>query len=160
MLEGLLQSEPEKSLEAIATVHEHGYEPAQFTSELLELIRNAALASLAPSSKAFLDITEDERNRLLELSKGVSAEVFSQYFDVLMEVHDRVARSSRPRLVLEMAVARLSSTRTVEPVGALLTRLEGIEKRLRGAGVQPQAAPAHRRRMAPAAHTPCSSLRS
>ena len=36
MLEGLLQSEPEKSLEAIATVHEHGYEPAQFTSELLD----------------------------------------------------------------------------------------------------------------------------
>ena len=143
MLEGLLQAEPTRSLEAIATVYEHGYELSQFTSELLELIRNAALASLSPSSKPFLDITEDERNRLLELSKGVSPEVFSQYFDVLMQVHDRVARSSRPRLVLEMAVARLASTRAVEPVGALMARLESLEKRLRTSGVQALPARAH-----------------
>jgi len=138
MLEGLLQGQPDQALEAIATVYEHGYEMAQFTSEILELVRNAAIASLAPSSKAFLDITEDERERLLVLSEGVGVEVFSRYFDVLMEVHDTVSKSSRPRLVLEMAVARLASTRRVQPMGALLKRLEGLERRLRsGGGDQP-----------------------
>jgi|GEM_PF-628555 len=143
MLEGLLQAKPDESLEAIATVYEHGYELSQFTAELLELVRNAALASLSPSSKAFLDITEDERKRLLELSKGVSADVFSRYFDVLMEVHDTVSKSARPRLVLEMAVARLSTTRSVQPVDVLLSRLEGLERRIRNAGATPSPPVVH-----------------
>ena len=143
MLEGLLQAKPDESLEAIATVYEHGYELSQFTAELLELVRNAALASLSPSSKAFLDITEDERKRLLDLSKGVSADVFSRYFDVLMEVHDTVSKSARPRLVLEMAVARLSTTRSVQPVDVLLSRLEGLERRIRNAGATPSPPVVH-----------------
>ena len=146
MLEGLLQGKPDQSLEAIATVYEHGYELAQFTSEILELVRNAALASLSPSSKAFLDITEDERTRLLSLSEGVGVEVFSRYFDVLMDVHDTVSKSSRPRLVLEMAVARLATTRSVQPVGALMKRLEGMERRLRTGGASSPRPQVHQSR--------------
>ena len=59
-------------------------------------------------------------------------------FRSLIEVHDQVARASRPRYVLEMAVARLVSVRPAQPLGALVDRLVEVERRLRGSGVAPR----------------------
>jgi DNA polymerase-3 subunit gamma/tau len=139
LLAGILQGDGSQALDAIAKVHEHGYEMAQLTAELLELVRNAALAALSESARKHLDIAEEEKARLLEVVNGVPAEQLARTFQVLIEVHDQVARASRPRYVLEMAVARLVSIRPAQPVGALVDRLIDLERRLRGAGLQPTA---------------------
>jgi len=140
MLDGLLNGQPEKALGAISTVYEHGHELTQFSSEFLGLLRNAALIGLSPSSRNFLDIPEEEKERLDTLVEGVTPDVFSRYFDVMLETHDAVARSSSPRMVLEMAVARMASTRKVQSVDVLLQKLANLERRMRGSGAAPTVA--------------------
>jgi DNA polymerase-3 subunit gamma/tau len=135
MLTGLVKSEPDRCLDAIAAVHESGYEIAQFTGELLELVRNAALVALSPGARKHLDVPEEEKVRLTELVEGMSAEHLSRTFQTLLEVHDQVARATRPRLVLEMAVARLVAIRPAQNLGPLVERLVELERRLRGSGV-------------------------
>ncbi|MFZ5481367.1 MAG: DNA polymerase III subunit gamma/tau [Myxococcota bacterium] len=136
MLEGLLKSEPERCLDAIERVHDNGHEIAQFTGELMELVRNAALVALSEGARRFLDVPEEEKARLAALAEGVPAEQLARTFQVLVEVHDQVARASRPRMVLEMAVARLVAIRPALPIAPLVERLVDIERRLRGGGVQ------------------------
>jgi DNA polymerase-3 subunit gamma/tau len=134
MLEGLTQGEPGRCLDAIARVHDYGYEMDQFTEELLELIRNAALVAMAPQDRRHLDLSDDEYERLKGLAEGLSPEVFARWFDALIEVHDRVARAARPRMVLEMAVARLATVRPVQGLDRVMARLEDLDRRLRQAG--------------------------
>jgi len=134
MLGGVLQGQPERCLESIQAVHDNGYELSQFTVELLELVRNATVATLSEGARRFLDVSEEEKSALLEITKGVPAEQLSRTFQVLLEVHDQVSRSMRPRLVLEMAVARLVAIRPSQPVGALVDRLVDLERRMRGQG--------------------------
>lgn len=140
MLAGLLGGEPDRCLDAIEQVHEGGFEMAQFTAELLELVRNAALVALSPSSHRFLDVPDEERERLAELARGVPAEQLSRTFHALLEVHDQVARAARPRMVLEMAVARLVSIRPAQPLQSIVDRLVDLERRLRAAGARPREA--------------------
>lgn len=135
MLRGVLQAEPLRCLESIESVHDNGYELAQFTVELLELVRNATIATLSEGARRFLDVSEEEKTILLGLTAGVPAEQLSRTFQVLLDVHDQVSRSTRPRLVLEMAVARLVAIRPAQPVGALVDRLVDLERRMRGQGV-------------------------
>lgn len=135
MLTGLVKGEPDRCLDAIAEVHENGYEIAQFTGELLELVRNAALVALSPGARKHLDVPEEEKERLAALVDGMSAEHLSRTFQTLLEVHDQVARATRPRLVLEMAVARLVSVRPAQNLGPLIDRLVELERRMRGSGV-------------------------
>lgn len=134
MLRGVLQAEPLRCLESIESVHDNGYELAQFTVELLELVRNATIATLSEGARRFLDVSEEEKTILLGLTAGVPAEQLSRTFQVLLDVHDQVSRSTRPRLVLEMAVARLVAIRPAQPVGALVDRLVDLERRMRGQG--------------------------
>jgi len=134
MLGGLLRGEAEPCLDAIAAVHDQGYEMAQFTVELLELVRNAGLVALSPGARKHLDVPEDEVERIGALAEGLRADQLARTFQVLLEVHDEVARATRPRMVLEMAVARLVSVRGGQPVSALVDRLVDLERRLRAGG--------------------------
>ena len=137
MLEGLLGGDGPRCLDAIAAVYESGYEMGQFTSELLELVRDTALVALSPKAARHMDCPAEERERLGKLAAGVPAEQLARTFHVLLEVHDQVARASRPRMVLEMAVARLVAIRPAEPLGHLVERLADLERRLRGGGAAP-----------------------
>ena len=134
MLEGILVGNADACLRAVDSVYGYGYELSEFTSEMLTLIRNATLVGLSPKSKDYLDVPADERERLEELVKRSSTDVMVRAFHVMLDVHDHVARSSRPRLVLEMAVARLVSIRPAQPVDRLLHRLDDLEQRIRAAG--------------------------
>ena len=78
MLTGLVKGEPDRCLDAIAAVHDQGYEIAQFTSELLELVRNAALVGLSPGARRHLDVPEEEKERLATLVAGMSPELLSR----------------------------------------------------------------------------------
>jgi DNA polymerase-3 subunit gamma/tau len=137
MLGGLLEGDGPRCLDAIAEVYESGYEIAQFTSELLELVRDAALVALSPSAARHMEAPEEERARLAKLAEGVPAEQLARTFHVLLEVHDQVARASRPRMVLEMAVARLVSIRPAQPLAGLVDRLADLERRMRAGGAAP-----------------------
>jgi DNA polymerase-3 subunit gamma/tau len=135
MLEGMLKAEPDRCLDSIAKVFDSGYEMSQFTSELLELVRNVALVTLSEGARRHLDAPEEEKAALVGLGQGLPAEQLARMFHVLLEVHDQVARASRPRFVLEMAVARLVSIRPAQPVAGLVDRLVDLERRLRAGGV-------------------------
>lgn len=137
MLRGMVEGDAERCLDAIASVYESGFEIAQFTSELLELVRNAALVSLSEGARKHLDVPEEEKTQLAELVQGVPAEQLARTFHALLETHDQVARSPRPRLVLEMAVARLVSLRAAQPVSVLVDRLVELERRVRAGGAAP-----------------------
>ena len=140
-LEGLISGEPDRCLDIIATVYDYGYELSQFTAEMLELLRNAALVVLSPRARKHVDVAEEELERLARVCEGVNGETFARLFGALISVHDEVSRSSRPRLVLEMAVARLATVRNVQPVDHLLSRLEDLERRLRAGGARPRSGP-------------------
>ena len=134
MLEGILVGDADACLSAVDSVYGYGYELSEFTSEMLTLIRNATLVGLSPKSKDYLDVPSDERVRLEALVQGSSTDIMVRAFHVMLDVHDHVSRSSRPRLVLEMAVARLVSIRPAQPIDRLLHRIDDLEQRIRAAG--------------------------
>ncbi len=134
MLAGLVSGDAGKCLDVVATVYEYGYDLGQFTSELLEVVRNATFLRLSPASHQHIDLPAEEAVVLEEIVKDVNPEVLTRVFSALMAVIDDLARAGRPRLVLEMAVARLATIRPVQPVGALVERLQTIQRDLRVAG--------------------------
>ena len=130
MLEGVVKGEADRCLDAIDRVDSYGFDLSEFTSEMLELIRNATLVGLSPGSKRHVDVPEDELERLTTLSKDVSSDVLVRSFHVMLDVHEQVARAPRPRMVLEMAVARLVSIRPARGIDQLLERVEILQRRV------------------------------
>ncbi len=130
MLEGVVQGEPDRCLHAIDAVDAYGFDMSEFTGEILELLRNATLVGLSPESGKFVDVPEDEREHLQKLSQAVTPDVLVRSFHVMLDVHDQVARAPRPRLVLEMAVARLVAIRPARSIDQVLERIDLLQRRV------------------------------
>jgi DNA polymerase-3 subunit gamma/tau len=139
MVEGMVKGDPGKCLDVVAHVYDYGFELSRFVGELLETVRNATFLRLSEGVRKHVDLPEDEIARLLEITADAPPEMLTRLFATLVEVHDQVARASRPRAVLEMAVARLATVRPVQPLAALVTRLEQLERRLRQGGAAPSS---------------------
>ena len=54
MFKGIVSHDPDLCLEAIDQVYNSGYDLSEFSSELLELLRNATMVVLSPKSHRFL----------------------------------------------------------------------------------------------------------
>ncbi|MAA79569.1 MAG: DNA polymerase III subunit gamma/tau [Deltaproteobacteria bacterium] len=127
MLEGIVFTDANKCLHAINIVYDYGYDLSEFSSELLELIRNATMVQLTDDSGQFLDISDSELQQLKTIANKTTPDVLVRSFQVMIEVHEQLTHSNRPKLVLEMAVARLISIRPVRSIDSLIERLGKIE---------------------------------
>ena len=127
MLRGLVNQDAELCLDSIEQVYRYGYDLSEFSAEMLEILRNATVAVLSPKTRRFLDIPEDEQETLIALAEQSSADVFTRSFQVMLNVHEQVARSPRPKLALEMAVARLVSIRAAVPIDSMLDKISRLE---------------------------------
>ncbi len=136
MLEGMLRGQADRCLDAIDQVYGYGYDLSEFTADMLELLRNATLVGLSKSSRRYVDVPDDEAHRLGELAADVAPEVLVRSFEVMLDVHEQVSRAPRPRLVLEMAVARLVMIRPARPLDQIVHQLADMERRLRHGGSQ------------------------
>ncbi len=133
---GLLEGDAGDCLDVVAEVYDFGHELSQFTADLLEMLRDATFVAMAGSALGQLQAPEDEVAQLREIVQGVPVERLTRLFNALLDAHDQVSRASRPRIVLEMAVARLATTREVQPVSELIGRLEQLERSLPRGGAR------------------------
>ncbi len=127
MLRGMILHEASTCLEAINKVYDAGYDLTEFASEMLELLRNATLVVLSKDSFQFVDIPEDEKKELETLAKQTTADVFTRSFQVMLEVHEQVSRSPRPKLVLEMSVAKLIAIRPAKSIDDLIAKITKMQ---------------------------------
>ena len=111
---------------------------SEFASEMLELLRNATLVVLSKDSFKFVDIPEDERAELEALAKESTPDVFTRSFQVMLDVHEQVSRSPRPKLALEMSVARLLAIRPAHSIDDLVSKITKMQGG--GAPRKPKAA--------------------
>jgi DNA polymerase-3 subunit gamma/tau len=136
--------DPARALAVIAAVSRQGTELVRFAHEILERLRNLAVLAVAGEA-ALSDLSARQIADLKECASAVSVEDLQRFFKVLLDASEELARTTHPRLVLEMTVVQMATLPPLVPIDELLGRLERLEKRGGGAGAagpsRPSAAP-------------------
>jgi DNA polymerase-3 subunit gamma/tau len=148
VFQALSEGDPARLLQIVETVHNYGYDLKEFCAELTRLMRDGLVLKVFPQAKeraGLLDLPEEEVTRLLPLVEKFSREELHSYFRTLLTAHDEVARSSFPRLVLEMTLTKLARRKPILSVQEVLEKLQAMEARLTGgepAPLPPRKGPA------------------
>jgi len=121
-------------LEAVEEIHAHGYDIPRFCAALVGLLRDLTVSRLFPDSALLGHLAEDEVKEISELAQMRSAEDLQRMFSLMSRGTEEIARSSFPKVVLEMTLLKMVAMPAGEPVGELLARLEELEKRIAAAG--------------------------
>jgi DNA polymerase-3 subunit gamma/tau len=150
--EAILQGDGRTPIEIVARVVDQGKDVTRLSRELVEHFRNIFVARLTAEAEGMpeppagglreqlLDLPDQEIAELRRQAGSCSADVLLDYFKFMADGDEEVARSAYPRFALEATLIRLATLPAALPVGELIDRLEGLEKKLSG-DARPSAPP-------------------
>ncbi|HEX7539682.1 MAG TPA: DNA polymerase III subunit gamma/tau [Syntrophales bacterium] len=114
-----------------------------FYERLLAHFRNLLLVKITAGEGDLLDLSDHEADELRQQAGPISRETLQRLLDVLMTGEEEMRKSFNPRLVLEFVAVKMAWQEPLIPVDEILSRMEGIERRL--GHVAPAARPAPER---------------
>lgn len=132
---------------AIDRVVEAGHDPRRFATDLLERLRDLLILDKVPdaAAKGLIDAPTDQLERMTGQALRLGGASLSRMADVVHEGLIQMRGTTSPRLLLELVCARMLLPGADDSQGALLQRLERLERRFDisgGAAAPAPAAPA------------------
>ncbi len=140
----VMDGEPGRCVELVAEVAANGLDLTRLSRDLVEQFRNLLVARLAvgqgsresaPTSQGSMsgllfDLHDQEIEDLKRQVTDVPAEGLMDYFRVMSEGDEEVARSPYPRFALEATLVRLATLPKSMDISEALHLLESLERRL------------------------------
>ena len=167
MCDALAAGDGAAAFATIERVVEAGHDPRRFASDLLERLRDLIILQQVPdaAAKGLLDAPDDQLERMAQQSRRFGPATLSRCADIVHNGLIEMRGTTAPRLLLELITARMLLPGADDSSGALLQRLERMERRLGaapgGADSVPEAPPPASRAAVqpapPAAATPPSA---
>jgi DNA polymerase-3 subunit gamma/tau len=122
---------------AVDRVIEAGLEPRRFVQDLLERFRDLLVLDAVPDAahNGLLDAPADQLERMRGQAERYGRPSLSRAADVMATALVDMRGTTSPRLVLELACARVLLPGAASDTSALLARLDRLERRLSATGV-------------------------
>jgi DNA polymerase-3 subunit gamma/tau len=138
---------------AVGALLDAGHEPRRIAEDVLRSVRDAFLLN-ASGGQVRVDAPEDEQRRLDELGQTLGNTTLVRVLETLGQavVDMRGTDAADPRLVLEIALVRLTRREVGPPIQTVMERIEKLEQTVAGqpgaggsgGGAEPAKAPAAR----------------
>jgi DNA polymerase III subunit gamma/tau len=144
MVDALAAGDSAAVYETVDRVVEAGHDPRRFATDLLERLRDLVVLDAVPdaNAKGLIDYPPDEVERMTDQSARLGTATLSRMADIVHTGLIEMRGTTSPRLLLELVSARMLLPSAGADGGALLQRLERMERRLSvsGGGVEPAPA--------------------
>ena len=140
LAKAIVDDDPKAGLEIVAEVVSSGSDLRRFVSESLAYFRGVFLAHYAPNIEEIVDESPDRIDRWRQMARHMPAGDVIQAIDQLSEALLRLREGREERLVVELAVIRLTRHDTASDPVSLAARLGRLEDRInQQAGAAPSA---------------------
>ena len=127
------------ALAAIRKAWDRGIDAKRLGGELLATLRDLVVLRVAPNA-GLVEGGEGDVAALASLAARAEEPRLRRMFRALLKEQEDLAWAPDPFAVLEVALVRLASMPAGDAVDALLTRIDALEKRLRGDPPEPSGA--------------------
>jgi DNA polymerase-3 subunit gamma/tau len=149
--DAVLARDAKRALEILDHVYESGRDLERLSRDLLEHWRNLVIVKLGADDSVLAEVPVEERAEYHRQCATRGIGDVQRLFRIARLGDEELARSSVPRMVLEMTLVRLATTEPLVPIDDVLARLDELERDLARGGAASQARPA--RSVAPTSST-------
>ena len=143
MVDALAAGDGATVFATVDRVAEAGHDPRRFATDLLGRLRDLIVLQQVPdaATKGLLDAPEDELARMVLQAERFGAATLSRMADLVHNGLTEMRGTTAPRLLLELICARMLLPGADDATGALLQRLERMERRITVTADAPTPAP-------------------
>jgi hypothetical protein len=139
LVEAVIDHDPANALDVLHQVFNEGYDPEQFTLDLIRFIRNLILIAHNIDDSALvnmIDAGESEIQMLKSMAKKTSCEALNNLFSILLKSEPEIKKSGIPLIALEMTVVKMAMAPRLVDLASVLKKIDSPSSRIRVAPSQ------------------------
>ena len=120
-----------------------GRELTQFVSDFTWYLRNLLIVKTTDDVEDVLDVSTDNKNRLIEEAEMTDAESIIRFIRIFSELSGTIRYAGQKRIMIEIALIKLCKPQMEIQTDSLLDRIRALEERMeKGVPVMTAAMPA------------------
>ncbi len=125
----VVEKDTPSAVKFINRIVDDGVDPNRFIISLIEYFRNAMLIKEAEDLVSFLDITNEDAERLSGQVKTLSREDILYILYSMINTSSSMRWSSIPKISLELLAVKLTSRESITSLGDIIRRLDSVSKK-------------------------------
>ncbi len=137
MLRAILNKNTAECIRKLEELIFQGKELGQFVTDFIWYLRNLLLLKTADDAENMLDMSEDNLSQLREETKLVDGETLMRFIRVFSDLSGNLRYGNQKRVLVEVALIRLTKPQMECSLDSLIQRLEELEERLDNMGNLP-----------------------
>lgn len=114
-----------------------GRELGQFVTDFIWYLRNLLILKSTDDGEAMLEMSEENLRQLKQEAGLIDGETLMRYIRVFSELSNQLRYASQKRILIEVALIKLTKPQMEQNLDSVLERLNELERRL-DEGAQPQ----------------------
>ena len=145
--ERLIKREPAELIALVQEVANQGKDLGLFCRSMMEYLRNLLMVKVSRNPEKLLNTHTCDLSVLKKQAEGFNADELQQMFTILTRAETEMKRSSLGQMVFEMAILRLTETRSFKSIDDLIHKINQAEVEVQPArsAVLTPVAPIHQR---------------
>jgi DNA polymerase-3 subunit gamma/tau len=152
LMNAVARNSSEDVLRQVDRLLTEGHNPAHFARQMVRFLRNAVVAKLGGPETSLLQISADERARVVRVAGQFSEEDLARFLQIMLRTHSDLAYKQEQRFHLELGLLKLVHAQRLLPLEQLLSevqpgtsvaRVSDPDARVREPRHMPAAEPGH-----------------
>ncbi|MBF8982890.1 DNA polymerase III subunit gamma/tau [Lutibacter sp. B2] len=124
----ILSQDTKSAMELIEQLIESGKDIHQFIKDLIEHYRNLMMTKISNQLEGIVNLSRESIERLKEQAEKINMHTITRAIAVLSQTSVDAKWTSQPRILLEVAVMKLSHPMLEQSADALMDRVQALEK--------------------------------
>jgi len=148
VMQGVARGSSEEVLRLVDRLIGEGHSPTHFARQMVRFLRNAVVAKVAGGDSSLLQISSDERQRVVRVAELFSEEDLARHLQIMLRTDGELGYRQEQRFHLELGLLKMAHAQRLLPIEQLLSDA-AVAIPARPAG-QPAVVPQLKRPEAPA----------
>lgn len=142
MLRAVLEEKTTECIHKLEEIVIQGRELGQFVNDFIWYMRNLLILKTSDAPGDILDMSAENQKDLEEDAQRISSETLMRYIRVFSELSNQLRYASQKRILVELALIRLTKPEMEHNLDSIIERLNKIEEQLEeGIPVNPAMMP-------------------
>jgi DNA polymerase III subunit gamma/tau len=125
VLEEVMQAVSQGSSEAVLRLVDRliseGHSPTHFARQMVRFLRNTVVAKVAGGESSLLQISSDERQRVVRVAQLFSEEDLARHLQIMLRTHSELGYRQEQRFHLELGLLKMAHAQRLLPLEQLLS---------------------------------------
>jgi DNA polymerase III subunit gamma/tau len=105
-----------------------GHSPVHFARQMVRFLRNATVAKVAGKDSSLLQISNEERERVMRVADLFGEEDLTRHLQIMLRTHSELGYKQEQRFHLELGLLKMTHAQKLLPIEELLSEIGGASR--------------------------------